>query len=36
MPDDGSTHSQITTGEDPMAGAMFLQTFSSCAKPCHP
>ncbi|HEX8791582.1 MAG TPA: glycosyl hydrolase [Polyangiaceae bacterium] len=34
--DDGSTHSQITTGEDPMSGAMFLQTFGQYAKACHP
>lgn len=34
--DDGSTHSQITTGEDPMAGATFLQTFGQYAKACHP
>jgi beta-mannanase len=34
--DDGSTQSQITTGEAPNAGARFLQTFSKYAQTCHP
>jgi hypothetical protein len=33
--DDGSTQSQITTGEAPMSGAMFLQTFGQYASACH-
>ena len=34
--DDGSTQSQITTGEAPNAGATFLQTFGAYAKACRP
>lgn len=34
--DDGDTHSQITTGEAPNSGAMFLQTFGQYAQACHP
>ena len=33
--DDGATKSQITTGEQPNAGAKFLQTFSAYAKSCR-
>ena len=34
--DDGSTHSQITTGEAPNSGAKFLATFGQYAKSCAP
>jgi hypothetical protein len=34
--DDGSTRSQITTGEAPNAGAAFLDTFGKYAQACHP
>ena len=33
--DDGNTKSQMTTGEDPNAGAKFLQTFGAYAKSCR-
>jgi hypothetical protein len=33
--DDGSTTSQITTGEQPNAGAKFLETFGGYAKSCR-
>jgi len=34
--DDGSTLSQITTGEAPSSGAKFLETFGNYARSCHP
>jgi beta-mannanase len=33
--DDGNTQSQLSTGEAPNSGAMFLQTFGQYASACH-